>query len=1028
MRREKAKQRQAEAGGDRKSDESKISLTQNSAEAISKGESRKKASSKLGISHDTGEKAAKVVLMADDLKKAGKVDEAQNLLDTLNNKSVNKAHKEAQAIEGDIIIPKEKGKPTFNKTNENIEWATWTWNPVTGCNHGCKYCYARERTNRFKDIYPNGFEPTFYPKRLDAPGNTKFPVSKHIGDRNVFVVSMGDLFGDWVNQEWIDAVLESVRKYPKWNYLFLTKNPKRLVDIEWPDNAWVGTTVDIQARVQPAEEAFEKIKAKVKFLSCEPLSEELTFTNLKVFDWVIIGARSKTSEAPAMQPKREWVQSLIRQAWDAGCEVYCKPNLKAGVKEYPLAGVAQKNINKVKSEDNPEPNFNAPVIISASRRTDIPAFHSEWFMERLRQGRVIWENPYNGQETISSFDKTRLIVFWTKNPEPIFDYLDEIDNLGLNYYFQFTLNDYEDENLEPNIPPLAERIKIFQQLSKRIGKERVIWRFDPLILTDAITKEKLVEKVYGIGKQLSRFTEKLVFSFVKIKKAKKNLDAAGIKYRYFSDDDINYLAEKLGGIGRELGIEVAACAEEFDLSSYGIAPNKCIDDGLIRRVFSHDKTLMEFVSVKKNLTAIGQQKHCGCIKSTDIGYYDTCKHFCRYCYANKSEKIVKNNLRRIDNTSERLLPIKRSKYQDWVYQTVSCYDGCSNDCIYCFAKGDAVHQKHRLTIDEWKKEQLRPHDVKEKYNLFDDPIMFPGTHDITTANFETCFAVLNRLLIAGNRVLIVSKPRLELTTKICDDLKEYRKNMLFRFTICSMNDEILSFWEPNAPSYKERKKSLKYAFDAGYRTSVSIEPILDSEHVEELVNDLSPYVNHSIWIGTMNHIWYMDTDESAAKTDAGILRARRNTEYYGEAKSQKIRERIEKINKGQSVESLKKIYAKLKDHPLVKWKYDIKEAVGLPQPDTPEEWPADRVLGDLYAKYRLEKSFFGYDPSVLKSGIQKYARRAEVEKGLWCLVEMDLFSLLEWDGAALDAYLRKYPEETRANTQRLGQENTHQYG
>ena len=930
---------------------------------------------------------------------------------------MNRAHKEAQTIEGNIIIPIEKGKPTFNKTNENIEWATWTWNPVTGCNHGCKYCYAREMANRFEDNFPNGFEPTFYPERLDAPGNTKFPVSEHIGDRNVFVVSMGDLFGDWVNQEWIDAVLESVRKYPKWNYLFLTKNPKRLVDIEWPDNAWVGTTVDIQARVKPAEEAFEKIKAKVKFLSCEPLSEELTFTNLKVFDWVIIGARSKTSGAPAMQPKREWVQSLMRQAWDAGCEVYCKPNLKAGVKEYPLAGALLKNINKTKLKDNPEPNFNAPVIISASRRTDIPAFHSDWFMHRLREGHVIWENPYNGQETISSFDKTRLIVFWTKNPAPMFDYLDEIDNLGFNYYFQFTLNDYEDENLEPNIPPLAERINVFQQLSKRIGKERVIWRFDPLILTDEITREKLIEKVQGVGQQLSGFTEKLVFSFAKIKKGKKNLDAAGIKYRYFSDDDINYLAKKLNGIGRELGIEVAACAEEFDLSPNGIPPNKCIEDGLICRVFSHDKPLMEFLGVKKNLIAPGQQKNCGCIKSTDIGHYDTCKHFCRYCYANESEKIVNDNFKQINNISDRLLPKKQSKFHDWVCKTHSCFNGCSNDCVYCFSKGEAVYKKKRFPIDEWKKEKVRPHDVKEKFEFLDDVFMFPGNHDLTLNNFDTCFKVLKNLLKAGNRVLIVSKPRMELITKLCDDLKEYRKNIIFRFTICSMNDEILSFWEPNAPSYKERKQSLKYAFDTGYRTSVSVEPMLDSEHIEELVNDLSSYVNHSIWIGTMNHIWYMDTDESAAKTEAGRLRARQNTAYYGEAKAKKIREGLEKIENGQSVESLKKIYEKLKDNSLVKWKSHIREALGLPLPDKPEEWPADGVFGELYAKFRSEKSFFGHNPSVLKSAIQKYARRAEVEKGLWCLVEMDMFSLLEWDGSALDAYLHKYPEQQLENTQ-----------
>jgi protein gp37 len=109
------------------------------------------------------------------------------------------------------------------------------------------------------------------------------------------------------------------------------------VNIEWPDNAWVGTTVDCQARVKPAEVAFEKIKAKVKFLSCEPLSEEITFTNLTLFDWVIVGARSKTPQLPEMQPESEWVKSLMLQAWDAACKVYCKPNLKAGVKEYPIA-------------------------------------------------------------------------------------------------------------------------------------------------------------------------------------------------------------------------------------------------------------------------------------------------------------------------------------------------------------------------------------------------------------------------------------------------------------------------------------------------------------------------------------------------------------------------------------------------------------------------------------------------------------------------------------------------------------------
>jgi len=291
-------------------------------------------------------------------------------------------------------------------------------------------------------------------------------------------------------------------------------------------------------------------------------------------------------------------------------------------------------------------------------------------------------------------------------------------------------------------------------------------------------------------------------------------------------------------------------------------------------------------------------------------------------------------------TGEMSLPKKRSKYQDWVYKTVSCCNGCSNNCLYCFSKGYAINKK-RMNLYEWREGKVRPHNMDIEYKRFDNPVMFPGTHDITTDNFDACFTVLKKLLAAKNRVLIVSKPRLDLITKISDDLIEHKNNMLFRFTIGSTNNEILSFWEPNAPLYEERKQCLEYAFKAGYRTSVSVEPMLDSENIEELVNDLSPYVNYSIWIGTMNHIWYMDTDESAAKTEAGILRARQNTEYYGEETAKKIREATKKILEGQSTENLKKIYEKLKDNTLVKWKWHIKKAVGLPQPDTPEEWPTD---------------------------------------------------------------------------------------
>ena len=223
----------------------------------------------------------------------------------------------------------------FNETNENIDWAKWSWNPVTGCKHGCKYCYARDIANRF---YKEKFEPTFRPYRLKAPFNTQIPSEriKELGIHNVFVCSMADLFGKWVPQEWIDSVLNVVSETPQWNYIFLTKNPERMVDIVWPDNAWVGTTVDIQARVNRVEKAFKDIEAKVKFVSCEPLSENLDFTDLTIFDWVIIGARSKSTKMPAIQPKAEWVLNLMNQAYESGCKIYCKPNLNALIKEYPF--------------------------------------------------------------------------------------------------------------------------------------------------------------------------------------------------------------------------------------------------------------------------------------------------------------------------------------------------------------------------------------------------------------------------------------------------------------------------------------------------------------------------------------------------------------------------------------------------------------------------------------------------------------------------------------------------------------------
>jgi len=222
----------------------------------------------------------------------------------------------------------------MNKTNDNIEWASWSWNPVTGCKHGCPYCYARDIAMRFV----GSFEPAFHPDRLQMPQNTMVPTGadKNIGQKNVFVCSMADLFGNWVPDEWINRVMGVVRGNPKWNFLFLTKNPARLVDITWPENAWVGTTVDVQSRVRPAQDAFRQIEASVKFLSCEPLKEQLDFGgDMTMFDWLIIGGQSKSTGEPAFQPEWSWVENLLLVARLSGIRVYFKPNLKTRPREYP---------------------------------------------------------------------------------------------------------------------------------------------------------------------------------------------------------------------------------------------------------------------------------------------------------------------------------------------------------------------------------------------------------------------------------------------------------------------------------------------------------------------------------------------------------------------------------------------------------------------------------------------------------------------------------------------------------------------
>jgi hypothetical protein len=286
----------------------------------------------------------------------------------------------------------------------------------------------------------------------------------------------------------------------------------------------------------------------------------------------------------------------------------------------------------------------APVIVSASRRTDIPAFHADWFVDRLRAGHVRWVNPFSGTAQYVSFAKARVVVFWTKNPKPLLGRLDELDRRGIGYYFQFTLNDYEAEGLEPGVPPLAKRVETFAELARRIGKGKVVWRYDPLLLADDLGLDRLIERVVRVGETVRPWTEKLVIAFADIEryaKVRSRLRKLGKGCRELTPEEMRDFAERLTGAIRGWGLQIATCAEAIDLSQYGIGRNKCIDDALLERLFPQDVELAAFLGsaeTRYRLRDKGQRKECGCIVSKDIGAYDTCPHLCRYCYANSTPK------------------------------------------------------------------------------------------------------------------------------------------------------------------------------------------------------------------------------------------------------------------------------------------------------------------------------------------------------------------------------------------------------
>jgi hypothetical protein len=322
---------------------------------------------------------------------------------------------------------------------------------------------------------------------------------------------------------------------------------------------------------------------------------------------------------------------------------------------------------EIETEQGRREHAIAPVIVSASRSTDIPAFYAKWFRNRFEQKYCKWINPFNRKAQYVSFDKTRFVVFWSKNPAPMAEYFPLLDEKGIGWYIQFTVNDYKKEGFEPNVPGLDQRLETFATLSEKWGKERIIWRFDPLILTDELGPEQLLERIAYIGERIHRYTEKLVISFADISnyaKVKRNLKKFNVNWREFKQRHIEQIARGVDDLCQSWNLEGATCGEVVDLSQYGISHNRCIDDELIMKISGSDRDMAAFLSheqgtlfpqKKHSLKDKGQRKECGCIVSKDIGQYNTCEHLCAYCYANTSSTVVQKNRKLVSAESETII-------------------------------------------------------------------------------------------------------------------------------------------------------------------------------------------------------------------------------------------------------------------------------------------------------------------------------------------------------------------------------------
>jgi hypothetical protein len=274
------------------------------------------------------------------------------------------------------------------------------------------------------------------------------------------------------------------------------------------------------------------------------------------------------------------------------------------------------------------------MIVSASRRTDMPAYYSEWFFDRLKEGGVVTRNPFNQKQeryVPLNADEVEGFVFWSKNPAPMLGRLHDLS--AYPFYFQYTLNAYGYE-IEP-APPLDDRIETFRRLSAALGPSRVIWRYDPIFANGAYTEKWHENAFAALAGKLSGYTHKVTISFLDVyKKIAKSLAKFGIED--IGEERIRRMASTLAPIARSAGLAIDACAEPADLAAYGIGRGRCVDASLLSEITKESRIGARIATPPRKDP--NQRPECGCARSVDIGAYGTCKCGCIYCYARYMRK------------------------------------------------------------------------------------------------------------------------------------------------------------------------------------------------------------------------------------------------------------------------------------------------------------------------------------------------------------------------------------------------------